>query len=209
MGSAWDHERTRTAKRASIYGPFETWVPAAFRAYDILYEPVEQSKSELFLEVLPLINAAQAQLLDQPRMLGQFTGLQRRTTSSGKDSVDHRRGSMDDVANAAAGALVLATHGTAKLTLPPDFTSCNRMASGCRHLPGGVCYLFGGRARPLADVVCWNCVGNTFVRMARAAHVKETGEGIDLLAFFDRFIELPEKFAWQRLQEATEEALQL
>ena len=37
----------------------------------------------------------------------QLVGLERTTRGGGKDKVDHARGSHDDVANAAAGALVL------------------------------------------------------------------------------------------------------
>ena len=41
-------------------------------------------------------------------MAAQFVGLERRTARSGKDTVDHGLGGHDDVANAVAGALVLA-----------------------------------------------------------------------------------------------------
>ena len=37
----------------------------------------------------------------------QLVGLERTTRGGGKDKVDHARGAHDDVANAAAGALVL------------------------------------------------------------------------------------------------------
>src|SRR5262249_31169121 len=151
----------------------------------------EQNKSELFLEVLPLINADQAELLDNPRLIGQFAGLQRRTGSSGRDSIDHRRGSHDDAANAAAGALVLATHSTGRLMLPATFQSCNREDSGLPPLAGG-CYLFGGVGRPPADECCSNCVGQTFVRNARAAHQERTSEAVDIVEFYRRFIQQPE-----------------
>jgi hypothetical protein len=47
-------------------------------------------------------------LLDNDRLLAQLTRLERRTARSGKDSIDHAPGAHDDLANAAAGVLVLA-----------------------------------------------------------------------------------------------------
>jgi hypothetical protein len=41
-------------------------------------------------------------------LIAQLIGLERRTARSGRDSIDHGPGAHDDVANAVAGALVLA-----------------------------------------------------------------------------------------------------
>jgi hypothetical protein len=54
------------------------------------------------------MNSRQVRLLDHARLKLQLGGLIRRTRSGGKDSVDHKPGQHDDLANAAAGALVLA-----------------------------------------------------------------------------------------------------
>lgn len=171
------------------------WIVSAFQQHQVTYQTSEQTKSELFLECVPLVNAGQVQLLDVARLLGQFAGLQRRTGTSGKDSVDHRKGQHDDLANAAAGSLVLATHATGKLLVPADFRECNRVLSGLPGLSGGVCYLFGGHGRPPGDVICRNCVGHSFVAAARKAHEKQTGYSIDLLTFYRTFVELPEPLA--------------
>jgi hypothetical protein len=48
--------------------------------------------------------------LDIPRLISQFHGLERRTARGGKDSIDHGPGAHDDIANAVAGAIVLASH---------------------------------------------------------------------------------------------------
>jgi hypothetical protein len=101
------------------------WVVTAFAEQGIEYEHAEQSKSELFLETVALVNSKQCELLDHPRLLAQFGGLQRRTTRSGKDSVDHRPHQRDDLANACAGALVLAVTGSGKAMLPSDFVECH------------------------------------------------------------------------------------
>ena len=46
-------------------------------------------------------------LLDSRKLVGQLAALERRTTTT-RDKIDHPRGARDDVANAAAGALVAA-----------------------------------------------------------------------------------------------------
>jgi hypothetical protein len=83
------------------------WPRERFAAYGIAYEPAGKSKSELYLELLPLVNSGKAKLLDDDRLLAQLCRLERRTARSGKDSIDHPPNAHDDVANAAAGALVL------------------------------------------------------------------------------------------------------
>jgi hypothetical protein len=67
-------------------------------------------KSELYLDFLPILNSGGARLLDHTRLFNQIVGLERRTHRSGKDSIDHPRGGKDDIANACAGATVLASN---------------------------------------------------------------------------------------------------
>jgi hypothetical protein len=64
------------------------------------------SKSEYFLSLLPIFNSGRARLLDNERLIVQFTGLQRKTRSGGRDTVDHGPNGKDDLANAAAIAIV-------------------------------------------------------------------------------------------------------
>ena len=45
-------------------------------------------------------------LLDDLRLVGQISQLERRTTRTGRDSIDHMSGASDDLCNAALGALV-------------------------------------------------------------------------------------------------------
>jgi Terminase large subunit, T4likevirus-type, N-terminal len=84
------------------------WPSERFKAHGVRYEAAEQTKSELYVDALPLLNSNRAVLLDSPRLLTQFIGLERRTARSGKDSIDHAPGGHDDVVNAACGALTLA-----------------------------------------------------------------------------------------------------
>jgi len=78
-----------------------------FRKHGITYEPSERTKSDIYRELLPLLNAARCELLDSPKLKAQLIGLERRTArGTGKDSIDHGPGGHDDLCNAVAGALV-------------------------------------------------------------------------------------------------------
>jgi hypothetical protein len=41
--------------------------------------------------------------LDNPKLINQFIGLERRTARGGRDSIDHPPGGHDDICNAVAG----------------------------------------------------------------------------------------------------------
>jgi hypothetical protein len=82
------------------------WPRERFREHRIAYEPAAQSKSELYRELLPLLNSQRCELLDSPRLVNQLCSLERRTARGGRDSIDHPPGAHDDLANAAAGVLV-------------------------------------------------------------------------------------------------------
>jgi hypothetical protein len=85
------------------------WPEAEFKKHGITYEVAEQSKSEIYLSFLPLMMSGKVSLLDDKRLVAQLCGLERRATRNGRDTVDHIKGAHDDVANAAAGALVMVT----------------------------------------------------------------------------------------------------
>jgi len=101
------------------------WPREQFQKRGIFYEPSERSKSELYVDLLPLINSGAADLIDNDRLVTQIMSLERRTTRGGKDSIDHAPGGHDDAANAVAGALVTAykepgvSNFNRKLDLPP------------------------------------------------------------------------------------------
>ena len=94
------------------------WPRAAFRQHEIRYvtewrDPkspdklVSLAKADIYRELLPRLNAERVALLDQDRLIRQLVSLERRTGSTGRDIIDHGPGQHDDVANAAAGALLL------------------------------------------------------------------------------------------------------
>jgi len=84
------------------------WVPAAFQRHGIIYKPSELSRSEIYLECLPLFSQGRIELLDLPILRTQLLLLERRTRAGGRDSVNHPRGAHDDYANSCCGALNLA-----------------------------------------------------------------------------------------------------
>jgi hypothetical protein len=83
------------------------WPREQFRAAGIAYRVSDQPKSEIYRDALPLLNSGKVELLDLPRLASQFCGLERRTSRGGRDSIDHGPGAHDDLANSAAGALLL------------------------------------------------------------------------------------------------------
>jgi hypothetical protein len=87
------------------------WPREVFRRAGITYQPSARTKSEIYGELLPLLNSGKVELLDNARLLAQLQALERRTSRSGRDSIDHGPGGHDDVVNAAGGALVLAASG--------------------------------------------------------------------------------------------------
>ena len=84
------------------------WVTEQFKSNGITYELAEQPKSDIYRDVLPLINSGKVELLDLAKLEAQFIGLVRRTARSGKDSIDHAPGGHDDVVNSVCGALLRA-----------------------------------------------------------------------------------------------------
>ncbi len=85
------------------------WPTERYKGCGVTYVPSELPKSAIFQNLLPLLNSpGKLQLLDQPRLVNQFASLERRTSISGKDQISHPPGPNchDDVANAAAGALL-------------------------------------------------------------------------------------------------------
>lgn len=84
------------------------WPSERMMAHGIEYMPAEFTRSEIYIAVLPEMNSGHVALLDDPRIVTQFAGLERRTSRTGRDSIDHKPGAHDDLANAIAGALLLA-----------------------------------------------------------------------------------------------------
>jgi hypothetical protein len=83
------------------------WPRERFQRHGITYIPSTRTKSDIYREFLSPVNAGRVALLDLPILRAQLVGLERRVARGGNDSIDHAKGGRDDVANSAAGALVL------------------------------------------------------------------------------------------------------
>ncbi len=81
------------------------WVREPFRKLGISYDLADRAKSDLYRDLLPVLNSGRAELLDLPKLSAQLVGLERRTARGGRDSIDHAPGAHDDLCNAVAGAL--------------------------------------------------------------------------------------------------------
>ena len=85
------------------------WTIDAFARYGIELKHSPYDRSQLYLNLIPALSAGQVKLLDLPRLRSQFLALERRILrSSGKEIIDHPSSGADDLANSAAGALVMA-----------------------------------------------------------------------------------------------------
>jgi hypothetical protein len=96
------------------------WPRERLRVAGIRYEVSEKPKSDIYRDLLPLVNSGKAELLDVPRLVAQLCGLERRTARSGRDSIDHAPGAHDDVANAVAGVLVHVTEKGAPMIITAE-----------------------------------------------------------------------------------------
>jgi len=75
-----------------------------YRKQGIEYRCADKTKSDLYRDMLPLLNAGRITLPKSERLVQQLCGLERRVSRAGKDSIDHGPSSHDDLANAIAGA---------------------------------------------------------------------------------------------------------
>ncbi|MCA6106108.1 terminase large subunit domain-containing protein [Bradyrhizobium cenepequi] len=85
------------------------FVVYAFAKHGVRLEQSAKRKSAIYAEFLPMLNSKRVQLLDNERMILQFTALERSTArGSSRETIDHppRGGHHDDLCNSAAGAIV-------------------------------------------------------------------------------------------------------
>jgi hypothetical protein len=93
------------AARADRYAG--DWPTEAFAKHGVRIEPCPKNRSELYLELLPMLTAGQVELLDDGRVITQLVNLERRVGRL-RDVVDHPVGGHDDAILVAAGALLQA-----------------------------------------------------------------------------------------------------
>jgi hypothetical protein len=92
-----------------------------YRKRGIEYRCCDKTKSDLYRDLLPLLNSGRIALPKSDRLVQQLCGLERRVSRAGKDSIDHGPGAHDDLSNAVAGAADLA--GEHRVNPPAQFTT--------------------------------------------------------------------------------------
>lgn len=102
------------------------WPVEQFSKYGIVFEQSAKPKSDLYRDLLPLLNSGRIELLDHSKTITQLVGLERRVARGGRDSIDHPPGGHDDLANAIAGAASIAVskygaYDTSFSGFQPDF----------------------------------------------------------------------------------------
>ena len=84
------------------------WPREQFRKHKINYLRIKKPKSELYGNLLPLLNSERIELPPYEKMLKELINLERRTARSGRDSIDHPVGFHDDLVNSVAGVAQVA-----------------------------------------------------------------------------------------------------
>jgi hypothetical protein len=79
------------------------WPVEQFSKFGISYQQSAKPKSDLYVDLLPLINSRRIELLDHPKLISQLCSLERCTARGGRDSIDHPPNAHDDLANVCAG----------------------------------------------------------------------------------------------------------
>jgi hypothetical protein len=117
------------------------WPRERFRVHGVEYRVAAKSKSDLYRDVLPLLNSGRVELLDHKRLVAQLCGLERRTARGGRDSIDHAPGAHDDIANAVAGVIAVAAQAAAvdDVAIPhyPELTGSNSSGIPAHYLRQG------------------------------------------------------------------------
>jgi hypothetical protein len=97
------------------------WPKAEFAKHGILYELSEKTKSELYLAAIPVFTSKRIELLDSEKLKTEFRRLERRRGRSGKDTIDHPPRGSDDIANAVAGVIWLASEHAGQFIMPEAY----------------------------------------------------------------------------------------
>jgi hypothetical protein len=106
------------------------WPRERFSKHGITYYTADKAKSDLYLHALPLLMSGRIDLLDNERLINQLCSLERRTGRGGKDSIDHRAGAHDDVANACCGVIHQAREPVQQPLVWPILCSAKRQHFG-------------------------------------------------------------------------------
>lgn len=91
---------------------------STYREAGVALMPADVTRSAAYLHMLPLLTTGRFEIPDDPILRQELLALERRTGSSGKDSVDHPPHGHDDVANAMA----LAAYAASRTAAPQEIS---------------------------------------------------------------------------------------
>jgi hypothetical protein len=97
------------------------WPRAQFAKNGINYELSELHKSDLYLNLIPCLCSRKVELMDNEKLKNELRRLERRRGRSGKDSIDHPPRGSDDIANAIAGVIYLASEHAGQFMVPEAY----------------------------------------------------------------------------------------
>lgn len=101
-------EVLKTYRVSSIVGDRYAgqWPVEMFSRYGIYFEQSAKPKTDLYLDLLALLNSQRVELLDNQKLINQLCGLERRVGRGGaRGTIDHAPNQRDDLANAIAGLI--------------------------------------------------------------------------------------------------------
>ena len=131
------------------------WPVEQFSKFGIVYEQSAAPKSDLYTNMLPMLNSTRIELLDNQRLVNQLVSLERRNTRGGRPTIDHPPGAHDDLANVVAGLVAInSKYGNYDSSFRgwSDDPNVNREAEAARYqrsrLAGRLFDLSGGRIWP-------------------------------------------------------------
>lgn len=87
-----------------------SWPADEFKKHSVTMVHSELSRSELYQFALPVLRTERVELPRHQQMINEFANLERKTSKSGRDIIDHPTGAgfHDDFANAVVGAIYYA-----------------------------------------------------------------------------------------------------
>jgi hypothetical protein len=124
------------------------WVSGAFRDSGVDYRRSDMPKSGLYLEGVPCFMRGAVSIPNMPVLIRELRLLERRTSRSGKDAVDHPVGGSDDHANVVFGAM----RSVLKRPVFEDDVIVGPKAYSREYEPGYDDDYSGGRSGELAEM---------------------------------------------------------
>ncbi|MCG7853669.1 MAG: hypothetical protein MIO92_14215 [Methanosarcinaceae archaeon] len=107
------------------------WVESQFRKRGIVYRPSTLSKSEIYVEAIPLFTMGRILLPKSVELEEEVVGLERKILPTGRQEITHAVGFHDDIVNSTLGAAVNVYKELAQAPTPAELEA--RLPSMKKH----------------------------------------------------------------------------